>query len=773
MPRRRVLLAILFASTGLTVRALPQGQPRKPSGIRALHAQTIRGTVRAAGKPIAGVPVRLLELNLTERTGDAGDFAFLGVPAGVYRLAVRVTGYRAITDTVRAAGNVTTVTLDLAAEPVVLDEIVVSASPTPRPTSELYQAASSKSRADLATSSGTTLAERISDLPGVSVRGLGSAPSRPILRGLGDNEVALLENGLRVGDLATFDPAHATPIDALTINQVDVVRGPATILYGPNTIGGVVNVITSLVPMGSSRQMSGTIALEGNSVSNLYSGYVEHLFSNAGSALRLSASGVHASDIRIPAGTYVDPGTGAPFDLNRLPQTFDHSSALEAGYSYSGSFGSLGIGARHYNLNYGIPGVPPNPDWLNGPPTTSRIAQVRNTVELRSRFVARGPFRSIGFNASYNDYSHSEFPTAQDASGVSDPQANHFHKREFNGVLQLQQPDIGRLSGTVGIWTDVQDLTIEGDQPLGPNSVTKGLAVYGYEELRVGSRTRLQAGLRYDLNHIQTRPDPSSSDPVFRSSNESRSANAVTASAGLQHRFSNQVTSSISVGRSFRAPTVQELFANGLDAASGTYSIGTATLKPETGLGIDASLSADFGRARIEVSPYLNYIKDYIYGFLRGDTIQDFPVRQFTATKARLYGFEASTTIIAAPWLTFRASGDYVNAQDTRNAVPLPFTPPLRGLVRVTFQQQHYFAMAEGRFAASQTRLGEGDTPTDGYAVMNVGVGLRLVHGARESLINLVCSNLFNRVYRDNLSVIKDFLPQPARGVRLSYQLSY
>ena len=147
-------------------------------------------------------------------------------------------------------------------------------------------------------------------------------------------------------------------------------------------------------------------------------------------------------------------------------------------------------------------------------------------------------------------------------------------------------------------------------------------------------------------------------------------------------QFSPEVTGSLNFARSFRAPTVQELFANGLDAASGTYSIGTASLGPETGFGIDASLKGEFSGASFEVSPYVNYINNFIYGFLRGDTIQDFPVRQFAATNARLMGFEASVNVQPWQYVALRASADYVNAQDTQNDVPLPFTPPLRGLLR-------------------------------------------------------------------------------------------
>jgi iron complex outermembrane receptor protein len=218
---------------------------------------------------------------------------------------------------------------------------------------------------------------------------------------------------------------------------------------------------------------------------------------------------------------------------------------------------------------------------------------------------------------------------------------------------------------------------------------------------------------------------------------------------------------------------VQELFANGIDAASGTYSIGSVALSPETGVGADVSLKGNFASATFEVSPYVNAIDHYIYAFLRGDTIQNFPVRQFAATRARLAGVEASITVQPASRVAIKAGGDYVNAEDTKRHVPLPFTPPLRGLVRGTYQDHMYSGVIEWRLAASQHRLGDGDTPTSGYAVMNVGVGVRLVQHGLVHNISLHCDNVLNTVYRDHLSVIKGFLPQPGRGFRLNYELLY
>ncbi len=425
-------------------------------------------------------------------------------------------------------------------------------------------------------------------------------------------------------------------------------------------------------------------------------------------------------------------------------------------------------------MNYGIPGVPPNPDWADVPPGTSRIAQKKNSIEVRSLLDVGGPvIRQVRFNANYVDYNHSEFPTAQDSTGISEPQANHFHKQAVNATLQFQHERFGNFQGIVGFWTNIENLTIDGDMPLGPNSLTTGLAGYVYEEYLAGDDTRLQAGIRFDYNRIHTSPFADSPDPVFRTIDVAVLSNAVTASLGAVQRLSPGTTLSMSVARSFRAPTVQELFANGLDAASSTYSKGEAGLAPETGFGIDASFKARTPALVFELSPYLNFINNYVYAFLTGDTLEDFPVRQFSATDARLMGFEASITVQPLEDIALKGSVDYVNAEDTKNSVPLPFTPPLRGLLSVRYQDASCWGMLELRLAASQTRLGDGDTPTAGYGVVNCGAGIRLSGGRLVHAISVHCDNLFDKAYRDNLSVIKDFLPQPGRSFRLAYDLLF
>ncbi len=732
----------------------------------------VQGSVKSGRKPVVGATVILLGLDRATYTDHSGAFSFPDVPSGTYKIFVRCIGYASRTDVVHITGNTAFAAFDLRQSAIRAEGVVVSASPFAGPANEQYQPAESMSRVDLQNSPGQSFAQEISDLPGVSVRYNGAAPARPMIRGLSDNNVLILEDGLRSGDVSTYDPAHSVPILPASISRIDVVRGPASIMYGPNAIGGLINIITNVVPEVSTRPFSGTVSLEGNTVSDEYTGYFNGVYSDGGNAFSVSAGGLHAQDTRIPSGNYFD-GIQS-FHLNRIPQSFDRSEEEGAGYSYQGDFGMIGVGYQHYQMAYGIPGTPPNPNWLVDPPTTSLITQNRNLLEMRGLWAVEGSVvRQIRLNADYVDYNHSEFPTVQDSTGVSNPQANHFHKQTLNITLQFQHRQIGAFRGTVGLWGNFENLTIEGDQPLGPNSMTTGLAAYAYEEYVLDADTRFQAGLRYDLNRIHTLPYAASLDPVFQTLDVTKSHNALTASVGAIQDISSELSASLSVARSFRAPTVQELFANGADAASNTYSVGDASLGPETALGIDASLKGRFSGFSFELSPYANFINHYIYAYLTGDTLENLPVRQFSATAARLMGFEASATVEPIQYVAFEGSASYVNAEDTQNHIPLPFIPPLHGFLRLTYQDATYSGIVEWRLTASQTRLGVGDTYTAGYGVVDVGFGVRLVSAGLVSNIGLHCDNLMNQEYRDNLSVIKDFIPQPGRGIRLTYDLLF
>jgi iron complex outermembrane receptor protein len=752
------------------------------SGFVLAQSRTgIRGTVMSGTTAITGATVKLLELDRQTHTDGTGAFVFANVPNGKYHIFARVIGYASATNVVTVQDTTSVSSFNLRQTAIQGQEVVISASPYARPTDDQYQSVDSKSRLELHESPGSSFAEELSDLPGVDVRYNGSAPARPILRGLSDNEVLILENGLRTADISTFDPAHSVPIEPDAISEIDVVRGPSSVMYGPNAMGGLVNVITNIIPTATTEGVSGRVSATGNTVSNLYSGYFNTAYSSGGHTFSISAGGTHSDAIKIPSGTYTDPGTGQFFKLDTIPQSFNHTSEEGFGYSYQGAFGMIGVGVKHYQMNYGIPGDPFDTSQMSVGPTSSRIEQEKYTVELRGLFEVDGSFiKQIKLNSNIVDYMHSEHPVIPDSTGLvaTDFEQNNFHQNGYNTTLQFLHQRIGNLQGTIGLFANFDNLQIGGLQPLGPNSLTTDLAGYVYEEYFAGDNTRFEGAIRYDYNKIQGNPAPTSTSLEYQTFDSSRTASAVTGSLGLVQKLGSGLTFSLSANRSYRAPTVQELYGLGPDDASASSIVGDSKLVPETGLGIDASLKGQYEGFSFSISPYINLISNYIYSYETGvlDTVNDpsYPYRYFAQTDARLYGFEASTTVQLVEHLAATANIGYVNATATRDSSePLPFTPPMKGLLRLNYLDNTYSAMVEWRLTAAQTRVGIGENPTAGSGIVNLAFGVRLPMGGVVHNISLHCDNLFNKLYYDHLSVLNGFLPMPGIGVRLTYDVIF
>ena len=741
-------------------------------------AGAIHGFVRGDGAPITGATIRLIELDRETHSNSQGEYMFDEVPTGTYHIFVRSLGYESVTKIIIVTEGTAELSFSLVPSAIPGEEVVVSATPYARPTNEQYQAVASKSQVDAHESPGSSVAEEIEDIPGVAVRWNGSAPARPMLRGLTDNDVLVLENGLRTGDLSTFDPAHALPMEPAEVEEVDVVRGPASVMFGPNAVGGLVNVITELIPEASNEAISGRTSVMGNSVNDLYSGYFNTTLSNGTSALEISAGGLHSQNIRIPSGTYTDPGTVQTYTVSEIPQSWDHTSQEGIGYSYTGTFGTIGIGGEHYAMNYGIPGDPWDTVYKN--PTFSRIQMDKLSAELHALFNIGGSFiDQVRFNGNVTDYVHSEHPTIPDTISGNFPiefEQNNFHQNGYNTTLQFIEQKMGAWQGTIGLWGDFVNLNIGGLQPLGPNSLTRDIAGYVYQEYTTSESTRLEGAVRYDWNQISTFPAPNSTNPNFVNFNETRNESAVTGSLGVIQKLSNGLSASASIGRSFRAPTQQELFGYGPDDASASFILGNTTLVPETGLEFDASLKGNFHDVTCSVSPFLNLINNYLYSYYTGaiDTSSNYPFRQFAQANARLWGFEASASWQLAERWAVGASASYVNASIINDSTtPLPFIPPLRGVFRLNYVDPIYNGVIEWRLAAPQYRLGQGDDSVAGYGVVNIGFGFRIPSGNAVHYISVHCDNVFDQSYRDNLSVIHDFLPQPGRGFRLTYDVIF
>jgi iron complex outermembrane receptor protein len=462
-----------------------------------------------------------------------------------------------------------------------------------------------------------------------------------------------------------------------------------------------------------------------------------------------------------------------------MPQSFIHTTEEGIGYSYTGDWGSIGISGRHFISNYGIPGDPVDTAQTNPGPTSSRIQQEKYSSELQAVFNMNGSFiHQVRLNANVTDYLHAEYPTIlQPDFSVTDSEQNSFHQNGYNARLQFIEEQMGAWSGSLGLWTDFENMTMGGPQPLGPNSLTSDIAGYVLEEYRAAEHTRIQGAVRYDYNSISTFDQVGSPVEQFQHFDISKTAGAVTGSLGIIHNLSDEMSLALNVGRSFRAPTVQELYAKGPDDASQSSMLGDSALVPETSIGIDLRLSGHYSNVTFSFSPFLNLITNYIYSYNTGilDTLNDpqYNFRQFAQTDARLFGAEASVAMALSERWSIAASADYVQSEDTKNNVPLPSTPPLRGMLKLKYIDNTYEGLIEWRLADAQNRLGDGDFATAGYGVVNLGFGVRLSSGEVNHNISLHADNILDQRYYNNLSAIGFFLPQPGRGFRLSYDVLF
>ncbi|HLX12242.1 MAG TPA: TonB-dependent receptor plug domain-containing protein, partial [Bacteroidota bacterium] len=402
---------------------------------------TIHGTVTSESQPLAGAVVRTLELNLVTLSDKNGAYEFKNIPPGNYTVFVRMIGYETGKKEIQVAGKSVRVDFSLAVNPIKGEEVVVSATPYAKAADDLFQSAESRTGDEMLSNPGSSFAERLSDIPGVDVRWNGSSAARPIIRGLSDERVLMLENGLRTGDLSTFDPAHAVPIEPNSIDQVDVIRGPSSIIYGPNTLGGLVNVMTDLVPASVQDGFTGRGLLGGNSVSSEYFGAARVNYGTGDNEFSLGFSGNHGLNLRVPTTTYTDPISGKLDTTDEAPATYHKTANLNAGYLYDNHDEWFGVGFKDFATTYGIPGPLPYVSKLEIDKT---LGELHTGIRLNNSFA-----KELRLSANYSDFSQDELPA--DSTG-NETQGNMFDKKTFNAMLQLLHKPVSGFEGMIGLW---------------------------------------------------------------------------------------------------------------------------------------------------------------------------------------------------------------------------------------------------------------------------------------------------------------------------------
>lgn len=716
----------------------------------------IRGQVldAATGQPLAGAQVRIVELNRGDVTHEDGQFNFTRLAGGKYTLVVERLGYRRVTRTIEVgARDSVYLRIPLSFSALELPGLMVSTRG--RQSNDQSRAATVLSGQELARKLDATIAATLDGQPGVTMSSSGPATARPIIRGLGGDRILILEDGDRVGDLSASAPDHAVAVEAVTATQIEVVRGPAALLFGSNALGGVVNVIREEIPTTPAGRLHGGFNLQGQSVNRGISGGGYITGGTGPFAVRLEGSARTAGDLRTPAGV--------------LENTESHTYSLSAGGSLVGERGYAGISYRFYDSGYGVPGHHHGHD--HGPDDDHDHDHDHDgvSIEMRRHTIRLGALRrpeseritSIEANGAFNHYEHQELEGAGEIG-------TEYRLLSGTAGVVARTGALGPFSGgAIGVQGQWRDLEVAGELVAPPTSEYT-LAGFVMQELDL-SPIRLEFGARYDWHRVS----PRASD--FPGDAPERSFGAVSASAAALYDFGGGIGLGVNVARAFRTPDATELYSQGPHLATYSVEIGNPDLEAETGLGTDIFLRITRDRVKSEFALFRNAIDNYIFPRRTGETDADtgLPVYRFAGERAVLMGFEGRTEWSVTDRLVLDGTISQVRGTLTKTDEPIPFIPPRTGRLAARYEAPGYFLGVGAKLAARQDRVGEFEDPTAGYTVFDATAGVRWVARGRVHSVTLRADNIADTEYRDHLSRIKDIMPQPGRSVSLLYRLNF
>jgi iron complex outermembrane recepter protein len=725
---------VLFAFIFISLIGLPVfGQ--------AARTTTLSGTVTLGenGKPVHNVLITILQLKRTVDTDDNGKYEFQGLPAGKYDIVAHLDRVPDTVKTVDLTGG--DATLDFQIElSGVREEVTVTATGTEQALSNSIQSVDVLGSIELAKKSPVSLGEALDGELGIAKRSFGPGTARPVIRSFDGDRVLVLQDGNRVGGLGFESGDHAEPVDVLTAERIEVVKGPATLLYGSNAIGGVVNTITGhdsphkgfngyLTGLGSTNSNQG-----GGSGGVEYGGDHWLTWANFG--------GQRSGDYDTPIGT--------------VENSFSREVSAAAGF---GLYQKKSFFSFNYNFNKRRYGIPFDPEEVD--PEIVELNPRRHGIELRGGFRNTGTFIDAGtFNVQYNNYRHSEINKLTGETNTA------FKNNTFLYQGIFDQRKTGNLSGRFGFWGIHRDFSASGEEALAPPTKQNAFAVFGLETLDY-ERVSLQLGGRLENNRYN--PEPSESRGIL----PDRSFTGFSGAAGIRIGTWKNGAFVANYSHSFRAPALEELYNLGPHPGNLAFEIGDPNLNRELGDGLDFGIRHNSTRVRVEANGFYYHIKDFIFLAPTGDIEDGLTVAEYDQATTRHAGFEArfDTQLHKNVWLN--TGLDYVNAELTDTGTPLPRIPPLRGRVGLELRYKGLLLNPEVVAANRQDRLFPTETETAGYAVFNLS-GSYLI--AKQHAAHIISFNLFNAgdtLYRNHLSFIKEFAPEMGRGLRVTYTLRF
>ena len=710
------------------------------------------------GAPIAGARVTPDELRRQTTSAADGTFMFDALPAGVYHLSILAEGFSSRRSEVTAMAGQSAPT-DVRVDPELHFEEVVSVSGEARSQFDAFQPTSVLAGQELQKQLEASIGETLDGQPGVASRSLGPAPARPVIRGLGGDRVLILQDGQRMADLSSQSGDHGVTVNPAAAQRIEVVRGPATLLYGANAIGGLVNIVTEDIPTRPITRTTGTATIDAGSAAREGGGAASVRLGNGRFALQAGGGGRASGDVATPAGAIANSQARSAF--------------ASTGLSWTGARGYFGGSYGYDDTRYGVPVLE---DSL------VELTPRKHAFTLRGGAQdLTGGLQDLRATLAVRRYRHDEL--------VAGEAGTAFRNDTIEGEVMASHAAVGRLEGSVGASVLGRQFEATGEEALAPPVDQRTFAAFLYEEL-TWPHVTLQFGGRLDHIGYEPRAEPA------------RTFTIGSGSLGVLFRpaaADDRVTLALSVARAGRAPALEELFFLGPHPGNFAFEVGNPDLEPEHALGVDLSLRWRGTRASGEVTYFRNDISGYIFAapltvedFERreaefaarfpgrgtdGDeddgTAGEFPLVEYIGADSVLHGVEAHGDFALTQQLFLEFQLDAVRGTLQPSDEPLPRIPPLRAGAGLRYQRNAFQAGGQLRLARSQDRIFRTETPTGGYEMVRLFASYSFGRGSVAQTITARVDNATNALYRNHLSLVKDLVPEPGRNVRVSYSVQF
>lgn len=635
--------------------------------------------------------------------------------------------------------------IDLATVPVTGNPLGVSSD-------ELVVPISILSGRELSLKRESTLGDTLNGIPGVSATSFGPNSSRPVIRGLDAERVRIMQNGIGILDASSLSFDHAVSLDPLVIEQIEVIRGPAALLYGGSAVGGVVNAIDHRIPTEKLEGIAGRAeaSVGGADSQNNLAGVVD--IGNGKIAVHADAYTRKTSDLDIPGfavSSRKNRVDGTTRDnRGRLVNSNASSEGGALGASLTFDDGYAGISYSGFRNNYGTVADPAvradmqSDRW----DFASEIRELGNVIER------------IKFKLAHTDYQHQEIESG--AVGTT------FKNRGLEGSFEAGHGSIGNMKGVLGVQFQNSNFEALGDEAFVPSVNTQSKALYIYEELPL-DQLKLSFGGR--IEHVALNAG------VFKDdSAKNNSFNPASYAFGGLYTFNSNWSLATNLSHNERAPSYFELYANGAHLATGQYEIGNPNFDKERSNGVDAQMRWKDGKNSFNFGAYYTRFSSFLGLLGTGDidAESELPIAQFSSFSATFKGLEADGRFNIADNLDLTLRGDYVRATNSDNGDPLPRIAPLRLGGGLHYQKNSFGARVDVLHAFKQDRTSENELVTDSYTNLSAIVTYKLPTKLGLE-VYAKANNLLDQEIREHTSFLKDIAPQAGRSLLLGLRADF